>query len=140
MAKPYSDDLRERVAAAVAGGRSCREVAALFDVSVASAVKWSQRLRTTGTAAAKPMGGHRKRLLAPHRALVLERLVATPEITVREMVAELAAHGIETCPVSVWRLVRAEGMSFKKKSVRHRAGQARDRQKKSTVEEVSGSP
>ncbi len=50
MGRHYSNDLRERVAAAVLSGRSCREVAALFSVSVASAVKWSQRLRQTGRA------------------------------------------------------------------------------------------
>jgi transposase len=53
MGRHYSNDLRERVAAAVLSGRSCREVATLFSVSVASAVKWSQRLRQTGSAAAK---------------------------------------------------------------------------------------
>ena len=56
MPRAYSNDLRERVAASVVGGRSCRETAALFGVSVASAVKWSQRLRATGSAAAKPLG------------------------------------------------------------------------------------
>ncbi len=55
MGRHYSNDLRERVAAAVLAGRSCREVAALFSVSVASAVKWSQRLRQTGSAAARPV-------------------------------------------------------------------------------------
>ena len=50
MARAYSDDLRERVAAAVLSGRSGREVAATFGVSVASALKWSQRLRETGSA------------------------------------------------------------------------------------------
>jgi DDE superfamily endonuclease len=44
MAKPYSLDLRERVADAVLSGRSCGEVASTFGVSVASAVKWAQRL------------------------------------------------------------------------------------------------
>jgi transposase len=50
MVRAYSNDLRERVAASVLGGRSCRETAALFGVSAASAVKWSQRLRATGSA------------------------------------------------------------------------------------------
>jgi transposase len=88
-------------------------VAALFDVSVASVVKWSQRQRATGSAAARPMGGHRKRLLEPHRELVIERLKAVPDLTLKALVAELAERGIATCPVSVWRLVRSEGMSFK---------------------------
>ena len=47
MARPYSLDLRERVVGSVAGGRTCRETAALFGVSVASVVKWSQRHRAT---------------------------------------------------------------------------------------------
>jgi len=115
MARPYSNDLRERVAAAVASGRSCREVASLFGVSVASVVKWSQRQRATGTAASRPMGGHRKRLLEPHRALVIGRVKAVPDITLKALVAELAEQGIATSTVSVWRLVRSEGLRFKKK-------------------------
>jgi transposase len=114
MARPYSNDLRERAASAVATGRSCREVAALFEVSVASVVKWSQRQRTTGSAVAKPMGGHRKRLLEPHRALVIDRLKAVPDLTLKALVAALAERGIATCPISMWRLVRSAGMSIKK--------------------------
>ena len=50
MARPYSLDLRERVVASVEGGRSCRATARLFEVSVASVVKWAQRKRRTGSA------------------------------------------------------------------------------------------
>jgi transposase len=50
MARAYSLDLRERVVAAVADGLSRRAVADRFGVSVvASVVKWSQRLRATGS-------------------------------------------------------------------------------------------
>src|SRR6266478_2141252 len=45
-------DLRDRVVGSVAAGRSCRATATLFGVSVASVVKWSQRWRATGSAAA----------------------------------------------------------------------------------------
>jgi phasin family protein len=58
MTKPYSLDLRERVAEGVAAGGSVRAVAATFTVSVASVVRWSQRLRRTGSAARGKMGGH----------------------------------------------------------------------------------
>jgi transposase len=138
MARPYSNDLRDRVAAAVVSGRPCREVARTFDVSVASAVKWSQRLRSEGTAASRPMGGHRKVLLEPHRAFVLERLAASPDMTMKMLVADLAAHGIVTSTVSVWRLVRSAGMTFKKNAVRRRARAASDRAKTGAVAEVSG--
>jgi hypothetical protein len=65
MTRPYSSDLRERVVASVSFGRSCRVTAALFGVSVASVVRWSQRYRATGSSRAKPMGGRRRRRLLP---------------------------------------------------------------------------
>ena len=82
----------------------------------------AQRHRATGSAAARPMGGHRKRLLEPHRALVIDRLKAVPDLTLKALVAELAEPGIATCPVAVWRLVRAEGMGSEQKCVRRGAG------------------
>ena len=138
MARPYSNDLRERVAAAVAAGRTCREVASIFGVSVASVVKWSQRQRATGTAASRPMGGHRKRLLEPHRALVIERFKSVPDMTLKALVAELGEQGISTSMVSVWRLIRSEGLRFKKNAVRRRTGATANRKTARTVEEVSG--
>lgn len=72
MTAPLSNDLRERVVRAVDGGESCRSVAARFGIAVSSAVKWSERYRTTGSVAPDKMGGHRKPILeAPgvhHRA------------------------------------------------------------------------
>ena len=63
MARAYSLDLRERVVAFVASGQTTRAASAVFDVSVASVVKWTQRASATGSAAAKPMGGKRPFLL-----------------------------------------------------------------------------
>ena len=72
MARPYSQDLPDRVVNSVAGGRTCRATAALFGVSVASVVKWSQRWRVSGSAAAKQMGGWRQlRLQRPCRRVIL---------------------------------------------------------------------
>jgi transposase len=136
MARPYSLDLRERVVAAVSAGQSCREVAALFKVSVASVVKWSQRYRATGSAAARPMGGRRCHSLAPHRAWLLERLEAVPDLTLRGLVAELGEIGVETSYGSVWRIVHAAGLSFKKNSVRRRAGPSRRGAKAQPVEDT----
>ena len=74
MARPYSQDLRDRVIGSVASGRTCRATAALFAVSVASAVKWSQRWRASGSAAAKPMGGCNPLLLKSEREWLLARI------------------------------------------------------------------
>jgi transposase len=121
MPRSYSDDLRERVAIAAAT-RPCREVADLFGVSVASVVKWSQRLRTTGTAAAKPQGGARGvSQILPHRDWLLERVKA-PGMTMRALAAELSERGVIVHHVSIWRVLKEAGFSFKKNVVRKRAG------------------
>jgi transposase len=114
MARPYSLDLRERVVAAIAAGESCRAVAATYKVSVASVVKWSQRFRTTGSAAAKRMGG-KPCSLAGEREWLLQRLREKSDLTLRALVVELGERGVVTSYGSVWRIVHGAGISFKKK-------------------------
>jgi transposase len=139
MARPYSQDLRERVVASVMGGRSCRATAALFGVSVASAVKWCQRYRSTGIAAAYWMGGHRRRVLAGERDWIVARIAEKPDLTLRALVAELVARGIPASYGAVWRLLAGEGITVKKKPVRRRAGPPRHRPPAAPVAEVPGS-
>jgi transposase len=134
MARAYSLDLRERVVAAVAAGESCRAVAKTFQVSVASVVKWSQRFRATGSAAAKPLGRRQPRSLAPHRAWLLARLEESADLTLRALVVELGERGVVTSYGSVWRIVHDAGLSFKKNAVRRRAGPARRGAKAPAVE------
>jgi transposase len=85
---------RERVAARVAAGETCRAVASLFGVSVSSAVRWSQRQRETGSAAAKPMGSKRPLVLAGERYWLLARIAEKPDLTLRAVAAELAARRV----------------------------------------------
>jgi transposase len=138
MAKAYSLDLRERVVAGVMAGQSCRVVASIFGVSVASVVKWSQRFRATGSAAAKPMGQRRPRSLAAEREWLMARLAAVPDLTLRGLVAELGKRGVATSYGSVWRIVHDADVSFKKNPVRHRARSSRRRTKAPTLEDPSG--
>ena len=121
MARPYSLDLRERVVAAVESDRRVREVASSFGVSVSSVVRWSQRYRETGSAAAKPMGGRRPFALAAHRDWVLERVSEQPDITVRALAAALAEGGIVVSNYAVWHFLKGESLTFKKKPARQRA-------------------
>ena len=67
MVKPYSDDLRERVVGFVQSGGTVRQAAVVFGIGVSSAVKWSQRQRTTGSVSPKPMGGRRRDAMAAGR-------------------------------------------------------------------------
>lgn len=122
MARPLGLDLRERVVKAVLLGKSCRTVAETFGVSVASVVKWTQRYRTTGSAAPGKMGGHRPFLLEDERDFLLGRLAEEPDISMRALADELAERGIVVSHVSVWNLLRREEQTFKKKRLRQRAG------------------
>ena len=125
MAKPYSLDLRERVVAAVAAGESCRAVADRFDVSVSSVVKWAQRQRATGSAAALPMGGRRPFALAGERDFVLARLAEAPDLTLRALARELSERGVVVSYFAVWHFCAREGFTFKKNPARQRTGSPR---------------
>jgi len=118
MTRPYSNDLRERVVSAVLSGDSCRTVAARFGVAVSSVVKWSQRYRATGSVAPGKVGGHRRRLLEPHREFIIERIKRTPHLTLHRLKDELAARGVMVSHNTVWQFLRREGLSFKKNAVR----------------------
>ncbi|MCI0356814.1 MAG: IS630 family transposase [Acidobacteria bacterium] len=125
MSRPYSLDLRDRVVASVEGGRSCRETARLFEVSVASVVKWSQRKRRTGSAAASPMGWRNRPLrLAGERGWLLERVAAQPDLTLRAVQGELAARDVRVSLKAIWNFFRVERLTFKKKPL-HAAEQDR---------------
>ncbi|WP_152563475.1 hypothetical protein [Palleronia rufa] len=105
------------------GGESVRQVAAALDVAPSSVVKWSQRLRATGSCAPAGTGGHPPRKIAGgHEAWLLERI--TEPFTLRGLVVELAERGLKVDYRTVWAFVRRTGYSFKKRpnSPRSRTG------------------
>jgi transposase len=106
-------------------------------VSVASAVKWSQRFRASGSAAAKPMGGHRPQSLAGQRDWLLQRIGEKPDLTLRAILAELAARDITASYGALWRFFAREAISFKKKPARRRAGSPRRRPPAGALEAIS---
>lgn len=138
MSKPYSLDLRERVASRVLAGESVRSVASTFMVSVSSVVRWSQRQRATGSVAPGKIGGHRKRKLAGERGWILQRMASPPAVTLRGLMAELAERGITVSYGAVWNFVHHEGLSFKKKRSARRTRAPRRGPAKSAVEEIPG--
>src|SRR5262249_6844598 len=114
MARPYSQDLRDRVVGSVVAGRSCRTTAVLFGVCVASVVKWSQRYRASGSAAAKPMGGHRRRILRSEREWLLGRITEKPDLTLRAVLAELVNRGMVVSHGALGAFFAREGITLKK--------------------------
>lgn len=117
MTAPLSNDLRKRVVKAIEAGESCRSVAARFGIAVSSAVKWSQRYRSTGSVAPGKMGGHRKLILEPHRGFIAERLNQTPHLSLHALQAELALRGVRVSLDTIWKFLRRVGLRFKKNAV-----------------------
>ena len=117
MPRAYSQDLRERVIGAVEAGASCREAAAVFEVSPSSAIRWVALWWRTGTVAAKPVGGKRSPVDA-HKELLLALIAAEPDLTLEEIRGKLRQHGIVVSASMVWRFFDRHDISFKKKPAR----------------------
>jgi len=118
MAKPYSDDLRRRVATAILAGESCRAIAERFVIAPSTVVKWAKRLRDTGSTAPAKFGGHRKCSLEAHRTFILSRIEQVPHLTLHRLKDLLAERGVSISHDTVWRFLRREGQSFKKNALR----------------------
>ena len=123
MTKAYSEDLRERVIAAVESGATRRAAAAQFKVSVSSAIRWVRRWQVDWEIAAKPRGGSVSPL-EDHAAAVVALAAEQPDLTLNEFCTVLRERKIETSRVSVWRFFSRHGLSFKKNSARQRTGTA----------------
>src|SRR3954464_8433688 len=117
MAKAYSEDLRERVIAAVDGGATRRAAAVQFKVSISSAIRWVRRWQADWEIAAKPRGGSVSPL-EDHAAALVALVTESPDLTLDEFCALLRERNIETSRVSVWRFFSRHGLSFKKRMAR----------------------
>src|SRR5262249_54939788 len=92
-----------------------------FGVNVASIVKWSQRFRSTGSAAAFKVGGRRPFALAGERDWPLARITAEPDLTLRAIAAELAERSIRVSYFAVWHFSSTRGSVSKKTCTPERA-------------------
>lgn len=124
MTRPYSNDLRERVAAFALAERSTHLAARTFSVSKATAVRWARKLRDTGTVTPGKIGGHRLHLLRGERGWLMSRMANEPDVTLRQLLAELEVRGIAVSYGTLWNFVHDQGLSFKKNRSRGRAAKA----------------
>jgi transposase len=83
-------------------------------VSPSAAIKLMARVRKTGSPQPGRLGGNRRPLLAPHAALLRQLFEAKPDLTLDELLAELAGHGVSVSRATVHRMVRRLGLTLKK--------------------------
>ena len=122
MTVPYSLDLRERVVAAVGSGMSRRGAAKQYQVSYAAVIRWVARSAQTGSPAALPMGGKKPFKLSRESDWILRRLAEKPDITGRDLLAELHERGVDVSYYAVWNFLDRAGLSYKKNFTRQRTG------------------
>jgi len=115
MSKALSVDLRDRVVAAIDGGLSCRQAAARFGVSAASAILWQSLFLTRGDVRPGPLGGDRRSGRIESHAEVIPGLVEhQPDITLAEIRATLAERGVGVGIASLWRFFARRRITLKK--------------------------
>ena len=124
MPAAHSDDLRERVVAAVAAGCSRRAAAERFQVGVSSAIRWTAQEKATGTVSPKP-ARRRDSPLEPHAAWLLDLVTREPFLTLAELEQRiLEERGLKTTERSIRRCFRRHRINRKKNRARQRAGSA----------------
>jgi transposase len=116
MGRVLSQDLRDRVVAAVEGGMSCRQAALRFGVSAASAIRWRRLAFEHGTPAAKAQGGDRRSArIEAHAGFLLGAIEEQDDITLSELQGRLAERGTPVGIGTLWRFFDRHGMSRKKR-------------------------
>jgi len=117
--KPYSEDLRERIAAACAAGdSSLSQVAARFSVSLSFVTKLRQRQRPSGSLAALPhRGGPAPLLDAAARTHLAACVAQQPDATLDELRVHLAASGGPAVGrTTLWQGLQALNLRRKKRA------------------------
>ena len=116
----YSQDLRDRVLAAVDRGIAVRRAAAAFGVSPAYIYKALIRRRLTGDTRPNPNRGHRRRkLTADQEAALAAHIEARRGTTLMQLQAWLLVqHGVKLSNGATWNSVRRLGLSFEKTPAR----------------------
>jgi transposase len=88
--KPYSQDLRERVIAALeAGDETQSEIAARFAISLSTLEKWWARWQTTDSCAALPITHGPSRTLEICEAAIEAEMAKQPDATLAELCARI---------------------------------------------------
>ncbi len=119
MGVAYSQDLRDRVMAAVDCGLGVYSAAPLFRVSVSYIYKALGRRRATGDVTAHKSGGGPKPKLAAYDEALRAQVAQKGDVTLIELQAWLAGdHAVKVSVGCLWARVRHLRLSARKKSQR----------------------
>ena len=102
--RPYSQDLRERVIAALKAGETQAAVAARFSVHKSTVEKWWYRQRDTGSCAALPHASGPQRALHACDDFIRAEVQRHPDATLDELCARVQEdRGVSASPSMMCR-------------------------------------
>ena len=113
--KPYSQDLRERVIAALEAGKTQAEVAAQFDIHKSTLEKWWYRWRDTGSCEALPANVGPKRKLQDAESIIRAEVKKHPDVSLAELCERVQeAKGIQASQSMMCRELQILHLPLKK--------------------------
>ncbi len=119
MGRPYSEDLRERIVAAVEAGHSRRAAARMFGVSASCAVKLLRRWRETGSVKPGKTGGSKGSKPEAHGEWLLASIKEKPDLTLQEIQARLRTERAAAVSIgAIWNFFDRRDIGFKKNRAR----------------------
>jgi len=100
--KPYSQDLRDRVVAAIAAKRQSQKgIAQTFGVGLATVKRWCKQWRETGSVAVRPFRRGRRRTLSVCDTWLQAEVKRQPDLSLAELCERVQA---------VWNLTVSQSM------------------------------
>jgi transposase len=140
MAKPYSQDLRDRVIDAVKRGEMSRRAAARrYEISESVAIKWLERVERDGSREPVGHGGHRASKLMPHRDFLETARAEKSDITLQALCDRLSAErGVKADTSMMSRFFRGSASRSKKDPCRTRAGSPGHKSPPQTMAKLPG--
>jgi transposase len=113
--KPYSNDLRQRVLAAVDHGTPRQQIVEVLEVSLSTIKRYLRQRRETGQLAAKPIPGRPPKKGAVLDAELPAQLAAHDDFTLEQHCQLWAdAHGVLVSTASMSRAIARLGWTRKK--------------------------
>ncbi len=84
--KPYSQDLRERVIAAIKAGKQTNaQIADTYDISESTVEKWKRQWKDTKRVSALPHAGGTERVLQNCAGFIRTEIKKQPDVTLNEL-------------------------------------------------------
>ena len=114
--KAYTQELRERIVAAVDHGVPRDEVAEVFGVGLSTIKRYLKQRRETGSVAPKPIPGRPPKKLGPLREGLSQQLGAVPDATLQQRCQWWEqSHGERVSQASMCRTIQRLGWTRKKR-------------------------